>query len=380
MSNIQQIYSIINNVAQQALGEKTVNVVDTASFVSLGDAVLSSSENTDNFLNTLCDRIGKTVYSVRRYAGEVDKLVRQSFEYGCIVQKIYVDLPEAKKNNAWEIGKGEYEPTYAPVIKPTAKQKLFNKISTWEIDVTIPDYMLKTAFTNETAMAVFIDAIFTSMDNMMTLALENNVNLTRANFIANKLNTKKACGAINLLTAYNTETNNSLTVANCLKDVDFLKWSSMQINLWAKRMTRMSELFNDEGYKRHTPKDELVVNILDNYATATASYLESNTYHNELVKLPMYESVPYWQGCGTDYSFAEVSKVHVKIDDETIIEQTGVLALISDYEAMGVTLNNRRATSERNNKDEYTNYYNKADIGYFNDMSENGIVFYIAET
>lgn len=379
MSSVEQIYTIINDVAKQTLGETAVSAVDTASFISLGDAVLSSAESTDSFLNTLLDRIGKTVYSVRRYAGEVDKLVRHSFEYGCIVQKIYVDLPEAKKNNAWEIGKGEYEPTYAPVIKPSAKQKLFNKISTWEIDVTIPDYMLKTAFTNETAMAVFIDAIFTSVDNMMTLALENNVNLTRANFIANKLNSKKACGAINLLTAYNTETNNSLTVANCLKDVDFLKWSSMQINLWVKRMTRMSELFNDEGYKRHTPKDELVVNILDNYASATASYLESSTYHNELVKLPMYESVAYWQGCGTDYSFDEVSKVHVKIGDTTI-EQTGVLALISDYEAMGVTLNNRRGTTERNNKDEYTNYYSKADIGYFNDMSENGIVFYIAET
>lgn len=382
MATVTQVYSLVNNVAKMALGEEAISVCDVSSLVALGDAVLSSDKNTDVFMNTLVDRIGRTVFSVRNYTASYPDVVKHPFEFGCIVQKIYVDLPESKQNNAWEIGKNNYTPAYAPVVKPTVKQKLFNGISTWEIDITIPDDILKTAFTNATSMAVMVQAIFTAIDNKMELDLENMVNLTRASFIARKIKGGKPCGAINLLTEYNTETNASLTVSSCLRNPDFLKWASMNISLWLNRMSRMSTLFNEEAYKRHTPKDDLVFTVLDNFASATAAFLESDTYHNELVKLPRYNTVPYWQGSGTDYDFESVSKINVKLNsaDEEATTYTGVIAVAYDYEALGVTLNNKRETTERNNKDEYTNYYKKANMGYFNDMSENGIVFYIAET
>lgn len=382
MATVTQVYTLVNNVAKMALGQEAISVCDVSSLVALGDTVLSSDKNTDVFMNTLVDRIGRTVFSVRNYTASYPDVVKHPFEFGCIVQKIYVDLPESKVNNAWEIGKSEYTPTYAPVVKPTVKQKLFNGISTWEIDITIPDDILKTAFTNATAMAVMIQAIFTAIDNKMELDLENMVNLTRASFIARKIKGGKPCGAINLLTEYNTETNASLTVSSCLRNPDFLKWASMNISLWLNRMSRMSTLFNEESYKRHTPKDDLVFTVLDNFASATSAFLESDTYHNELVKLPRYNTVPYWQGSGIDYDFESVSKIDVKLNstDEEATTYTGVIAVAYDYEALGVTLNNKRETTERNNKDEYTNYYKKANMGYFNDMSENGIVFYIANT
>lgn len=382
MATVTQVYTLVNNVAKMALGQDAISVCDVSSLVALGDTVLSSDKNTDVFMNTLVDRIGRTVFSVRNYTASYPDVVKHPFEFGCIVQKIYVDLPESKVNNAWEIGKSDYVPTYAPVVKPTVKQKLFNGISTWEIDITIPDDILKTAFTNATAMAVMVQAIFTAIDNKMELDLENMVNLTRASFIARKIKGGKPCGAINLLTEYNTETNASLTVSSCLRNPDFLKWASMNISLWLNRMSRMSTLFNEESYKRHTPKDDLVFTVLDNFASATSAFLESDTYHNELVKLPRYNTVPYWQGSGVDYDFESVSKIDVKLNatDETSTSYTGVIAVAYDYEALGVTLNNKRETTERNNKDEYTNYYKKANMGYFNDMSENGIVFYIANT
>lgn len=384
MSSISQIYGIVNDVAKQTMGEEAIQAVDTASFISLGDKVLSSETDTENYLNTLVDRIGRTVFSVRRYEGQEGGMVRHPFEYGCIVQKIYVDLPEAAPNNAWEIGKETYSPVYAPVIKPSVKQKLFDKISTWEIDVTIPDFMLRTAFQNERQMATFIDAIFTAMDNMMTLALENQANLTRANFIARKISGGKPCGSINLLAKYNTlvGAGNALDVATAMRSTDFLKWASMQISLWVNRMRKMSSLFNEEEYRRHTPREDVVVNVLQDFASATESFLQADTYHRELVALPRYESVPYWQASGETYDFSDTSKVNVKIGetaggDDIIVVQDGVIAVIYDYQAMGVTMTERRSSTERNNKDEYTNYYNKANFGYFNDMSENGIVFYL---
>ena len=379
MSTVNQIFNIVNDVAKQTFGEKAISVVDTSTLVALGDAVLRSDENTENFTNTLVDRIGKTVFSTRAYTTDnAEGMVREPFEYGCILQKIYVDLPDAKENNSWEIGKGNYTPTFAPVIKPTLKQKLFNKQTTWEIDVTIPDFMLRTAFTSATEMAVLIDAIFTSMENMMQIALENNKNLTRANFIASKLHSNKPCGAINLLHLYNTLTSQTLTVDACMRDLGFLKWSTQQINLWAKRLSKMSTLFNDEGYKRFTPQSDLIVNVLQDYDSAINSYLQSDTYHNEMSKIASsYSTVPYWQGSGLNYTFEDTSKIDVKIDETTTITESGIIAVLYDRDAMGVTITERRGTTQRNNKDEYTDYFNKATYGYFNDLSENGIVFYV---
>ena len=379
MSNVSQIYSVVNEAKNQSLGSKAVTVVDTSTLIALGDAVLSSDTNTDAFLNALVDRIGKTVFSVRRYVRNDAGMVREPFEFGCIVQKIYVDLPDAKVNNAWEIGKETYKPEFAPIIKPSVKQKLFNKISTWEIDVTIPDTILKTAFTSASSMATLIDAIFTAMDNMMSIALENNANLTRASFIARKFSNQSKCGAINLLKEYNTLTNAGLTVADALRNTEFLKWATMQINLWTKRMGVMSTLFNDDGNTKFTDKDNLVIDVLQDFASATATFLEADTYHKELVSLPMYNEVAYWQGSGQTFAFADTSKINVKIDAENTVEKSGIIAVAYDYLAIGTTINQPRTTTERNNKDEYTNYYNKANIGCFNDLGENGIVFYIAE-
>lgn len=379
MSTVAQIYSIINDVSKQAFGEKAVAVVDSGSFVSLGDKVLSSSTDKELFTNTLVDRIGNTVFSVRQYEGKANGMVRHPFEYGCILQKIYIDLPEAKQNNAWEIGKVDYTPSYAPVIKPTVKQKLFDKIATWELDVTIPDFMLRTAFTNETAMATFIDAIFVAMSNMMEVALEQNANMIRANAIARKLSSVKPCAKINLLTQYNTLTNAGLTVASAMRDTNFLKWASMQIDLWTKRFSNMNSVFNEEGYRRHTPKSEIVLDVLQDFASSVNSFLQSDTYHNEVTALPRYNEVAYWQGAGEAFDFDSVSSINVKLTDQLTVNEKGIVAIAYDYEAMGVTIKERRSTTERNNKDEYTNYYEKANIGSFVDLSEQIIVFYLKE-
>ena len=379
MSDVKQIYSILNDVAKQTLGTEAITVVDTQSFISLGDKVLKSDTDTENFLSKLTDRIAKTVYSIRNYTGINKNLMREPFDYGVIVQKIHVEMPEAKENNAWKIGEPGYTPTYAPVIKPTVSQKLFNKLSTWEIDVTIPDFMLKTAFLNESSMATFIDAIFTAMNNAMVMCADNNANLIRANFIGNKIHSAKPTQAINLLVQYNTLTNANLTVASCLRDVDFLKWATMQISLWTKRMRVMSKLFNEDSNSKFTSGEYLVLDVLQDFASSTATFLQSDTYHKELVALPMYNEVPYWQGSGTSFAFADTSKISVKIDGTNEVTQGGIIAVAYDYNAIGTTINEPRSTTERNNKDEYTNYYNKATIGCFNDLGENGIVFYIAE-
>ena len=371
MANVNQIYTIINSIASQALGKTAVVNTDT-SFVNLGTEILSSDKAVDAWFNALIDRIGRTVMAMREYKANNAELKREPIEFGVILQKLAVQMPDAVKNTSWN---KQSDAASNPFDKSamTIKQTLFTDFSTWEVDGTIPDSQLKTAFTSASAMAALIDAIFTAMYNSLELSYENTANLCRANFMA----LRKAKG-YNLLSMYNAATNHSLTVNNALTDADFLRYSSMMINLVSNRMAVLSRTFNDGSIDKFTPRDMQIINILADFNARFTSYLQADTFHKELVALPNFKAVPYWQGSGTNWSFDDVSSIKVQpSSSETPIEMTNVVATIYDRDAMGVTIDNRRTKSIYNPKDEYTNYFMKAEMGMYNDLSENGVVFYL---
>lgn len=379
MADINQIYTIVNTAAQQAFGQEAITAIDTASFISLGDDVLSTDKNTDAFNNALNDVIGRTIISTRVYNADADPLVRKPFEFGMALRKIYVEIGDAEQNNSWEIGKDSYTPEFAPIKKPIVNQHLFSRLSTYEFGVTIPDDLWATAFRNEQEMAALIEGIFIAMETRLQTSLKHLNNLVRASFMARKY-LASGLHAINLLADYNTETGSTLTVANALRDKEFIRWSNMVMGMYVDRLVEPSRLFNTANYLRHTPKDLQVFTVLSNYARASEIYLQSDTYHDTLVKMPYYRTVPYWQGTGKDYSFDSVSKISVGLTKGgTATTITGAIAVLYDYEAMGTTIDKPRTPTERNNHDEYTNYYYKVNRGYFNDLSENGVVFYIAD-
>ena len=373
MADVKQIYSIVNSIASQALGRSVVVDTDT-SFVNLGTEILSSDKNVDAWFNALVDRIGRTVMAMREYKANNAELKRDPIEFGVVLQKLSVQMPDAKKNTTWN---KQSEAASNPFDKSamTIKQKLFTDFSTWEVDGTIPDMQLQTAFTSASAMAALIDAIFTAMYNSLELAYQNTANLCRANFMALRKNK-----GYNLLNMYNTETNHSLTVASALIDPDFLRYSSMMINLVSNRMAVLSRTFNDGSIDRFTSRDMQIINILADFNSRFTSYLQADTFHKELVALPNFKAVPYWQGSGTNWSFADVSSIKVQpANAELPIQMANVVACIYDRDAMGVTIDKRRTKSIYNPKDEYTNYFMKAEMGFYNDLSENGVVFYLEE-
>lgn len=388
MADVTQLYSILNAVAAQALGESAIAVVDTRSMVALGDAVMSSDTDVDLFTGALVDRIGRTIVSVREWNDpENDPLVKKPFDFGIALQKIYVDLEDASPNNAWEIGKPGYTPSWCPVIKPSVESRLFNKLSTWEFDFTIPDTLLRTAFINETEMSAFITAIYTAMENSLALSIRDANNLTRATAIAYTLN-HGGINAINVLAEYNTAfPNATLTAAAALYSPDFLRFFTRRFLDTMGYMKNLSRAWNNEEFARHTPSEYMVATVLRAVDSAQRVYLQSDTFHNELVSLgSRYNTVDYWQGSGTSgYDVDDTSAIKISIVDPTDstkkidVEQSGILAVLHDIEAMGTTINNRRMTTERNNKDEYTDTFSKANIGYFYDGSENIAVFYIAD-
>lgn len=379
---VNQVYTIVNAVNTQMFGAGAVAVTDLTGLIQLGNTVLSSATNKDKFLDTLVDRIGKTIISSRPYSADVLSVMNDPFEFGAVMQKIYVEPIAAKASQQWDLTNGASVDQYV-ISKPTVRQQLFSGINSWEVDLTVPDIQLKSAFTDPMQMAALIDAMFLSMRNSMEVQLEAMLEMTYCNFIGERLvHTKVNNGhtVIDLLGNYNTAFTKTLTAALALYDKDFLKYATTQISLYLKRMGRMSVLYNSAAYKRFTTKEYMRLTVLADFSAACDSYLSADTYHNELVSLPNYNEIPFWQGSGTTVGFDNTSTVNIKTASGYTLEQDGVVCLMADVEALGITIDNRRSKSTYNDKGEYTNYFEKADMGYFNDLSENGIVFVVSDT
>lgn len=377
--NIKQVYKILNDVAKSALGEGAINIVDSKDLVSLGNEVLSSTTNTENFLNVLVDRIGRTIVSNRSYSANLKALINDSFTFGAILQKIYVAPLKASESKQWGLTDGNSVDQYV-ISKPTVRQKLFNKVSTWEVDVTIPDFQLSSAFNSAEQMTAFIDAIFTAVRNSMEIYLESLANIAYSTAIAMRVvDTKVNAGitAIDLLSAYNTMSGLSLTRAKALHDTEFIKFATRLINLTMKRMGEMTTKYNSEGYARFTPVDRMRVVMLADFESSVSSYLQADTYHDEYLSIPNHSTVMFWQGNGVDMTFDNTSKVNIMTPDGYTVVQDGVVCMLADEESIGLTYDNQRVRSVRNEKGEYTNYFYKADMGYFFDASENLVIFTI---
>ena len=382
---VNQIYTLVNDAASEALGKSAITAKDTGSFVSLGNVVFSSTANTEQFYKSLVDRIGKTVIAIRKFKGKNRSVKRDDLAWGIMYQKISFKTKTAVENPSWNTEGGQVNPFD---IKRSTEvvQKLFSVMGTWSYEDNFPLYQLFTAFTNEAAMGAFISGISTNIENSLTIAEDALANLAVSTNIAGVLISGKTAQKRNLLTEYNTLTGSNLQATNCLYDASFLKYASYQINDTVKNIMNPSASFNSEGIDRQTMEENLVVEVLGKYSAATASYLESDTYHKELVALPRYEEVSYWQAPGTNFDFADVSKIDIvnanlkTVGNETgTIAQSGIIAFIHDIDSCASIITRFRNYNFNNNRDESMSIIKKADTGYMVDLSENSVVFYVSD-
>lgn len=381
---VSQIYALVNAVSDEALGGSAITVKDTSSFISLGSQVLATDTTRESWYQKLADRIGRTYIKYKKYEIEKDgRLFKTPLEFGAALQKIQTfKLAQAENNASWEQNPNPYADgtDHTDVV-----QQIFAKRGTFSIDKVIYDYQLDTAFTSESAFGNFVNLVFNDMYNAMENDLHNLGKLCVATAIATCIHNQSLAPTVarNLLAEYKAKHPTSTLTANtCLEDTDFLKFASREINLVVKRLPEMSELFNSAHADRFTNKDELVVEVLSDFATATASYLESDTYHKDLVALPRYTEVNSWQGVGTDYSFANTSKIHITAgegDAQFTLEKSGIIAFVRDIEKCGVMFDRIRTKSQYNAIGERTQYSHKCDKGWFVDTTENGVVFYVAD-
>lgn len=385
---VKQIYELLNGVTKEVLGKEALVTEDLSNVVDLGTELFNANA-VDKYVKTLVNHIGKVVFVNRAYQGGVPSVLMSGWEFGSVLEKIQADLPEATENESWEL---EDQKSYDPNIfyKPKVSAKFFNSKVTFEVPCSFTDIQVKQSFDNATQLNAFLSMIYNAVEKSMTVKLDALIMRTIVNFIGEtiandygevKVNTKSGIRAINLLYKYNNTENKGntpLTADQAMYNKEFLRYASRQMKLYMSRLTKMSTLFNIGGKERFTPKDLLHVVMLDEFTSAVDTYLESDTFHNELVALPHYEDVPFWQGSGVDYEFASTSKIDVKTSGGHSVSTTGILCTMFDRDALGVCNQDRRVTTNYNPKAEFTSNWFKWDASYFNDQNENFIVFFIA--
>lgn len=377
---ITQVYQIVNDAVKQVLGETAVIQEDLSDVVSVGESI-ANANLYDKYVGALINRIAKNVFSIRAYTGRAPKVLMDSWEFGSIVQKVHMKLPEAEENESWElVDNAVYEQD--TFYKPEVSVKLWNSKTTFEVPISIAEEQLKQSFLGAEEMARFISMIYLAVENSLTLKFDALVMRTINNFIGATIN-DNAVGTrvIKLLTEYNTIKGTSLTSANALYDKEFLRYCAYRIKQTATRMSQYSTLFNIGGTQKHTPRDLLHIVMLDSLDAGVSAFLQSDTFHDELVKLPEADVISSWQGTGTGYALADTSSIDVQVLDKTgtkqSVSQDYIVAVLFDRDALGVTAFNKRTTNHYNAKAEFFNYWYKEDAGYFNDYNENFVVFVV---
>lgn len=388
---VAQIYEIVNAMSGEYLGKTDLVKEDLSNIVEFGDEI-QNLNLLDNYVKSLIDHIGKVVFVDRPYQGSVPSVLMDGWEYGAIMEKIAMDeYPKAQENDTWNLQNGK---SYDPNVfnQPKASAKFFNKRSTFEIPISLAEKQVKSAFSNAQQLNSFFSMINTAIETSMTIKLDSLVMATINSMSAATLHdatTTATPRAVNLLKMYNTKFTKTLTAVQSVQDPEFLRWASFYMGIYVKRLSKLSTLFNVGGKERFTAADRLHIVLLDEFVKASEAYLQSDTYHDNFVKLPNAETVPYWQGSGTGYDFTSTSAITVKYQpaqgDAAVapaaveVAQGGILGVMFDRDALGVSNLDRRTTSNFNPRGEFFNNWYKFDAGYFNDLNENFVVFYVAD-
>lgn len=388
---VNQIYTLLNTATNEALGRSVLVNEDLSNVVDVGDEIFNANA-VDRYVKALVNHIGRVIFVDRAYRGSAPSVLMDGWEYGSVLEKIQADLPTATENESWELENGaSYDPNifYAPKVSA----KFFNKKVTFEIPLSFTELQVKQSFSNVQQLGGFISMLYNAVDKAMTVKIDELVMRTINNLIAETciaefgnnptLGDVTGVKAVNLLKLYNELTGDTsedvTSLDKALSDPDFIRFAAYTMKVYAKRLSKMSTLFNVGGKERFTPEDRLHTVLLADFQSAAEVYLYNGAgqFKDENLRLPEAETVPYWQGSGTTYGINDVSAINVTTSSGTITG-SGILGVMFDRDALGVTNLDRRVTSNYNPKAEFfTNWY-KFDAGYFNDLNENFVVFYAA--
>lgn len=382
---VKQIASLVNQVTNEVTGKENLVAEDLSNVVDAGKEVFSAA-SVDNYVKSLVNHIGKVLFVDRPYTGNAPSVLMDGWEFGSVLEKIQADLPTATENSEWDLTDGhvyEQDTFHAPKVSA----KFFNSRVTFEIPMSFTERQVKDSFSSAAQLNGFTSMLFNSVEKSMSIKLDSLIQRTINSMVAATIDAdypdkdytaKSGVKAVNLLHGFNALGGQTLTAEKAITNPEFIRYAAFQMGRYKDRLTKISSLFNIGGKDRFTPENALHVILLSDFVASATAYLQADTFNASMVALPKAERVPYWQGSGKTYAFSDVSKINATYETGKTVEAGGILGVMFDRDALGVSNLERRVTTHYNAKAEFYNNFFKFEAGYFNDRNENFIVFFVA--
>ena len=386
----RDVYSLMNSIVSQATGQTTHAVVDTSSFVSVGETLLRTApENTLNAISTV---LADTIFSVRPYRGKLDSLRVSQRRWGAQVRKIVPLYKAAEASEDWntdingtQLDDGNSVDHYK-INKPAVIQLNFYGTSVLQKHITRFRDQLALAFTSETEFVRFIDAIMTEFNNEIELANENKTRLALINYMLGIH--EMGLTEVDLVANYNFDHRTTYTREQLLNDYapEFMKYVAAQVKTYSSFLTEMSAKnhANLTGYVpilRHTPKERQKMVMYDPIFIQAESEVYSGLFNPQYLDIGDFEGVNFWQSQDTPTAISGKPNI---LDVSTgqsadAAAATGidfVLGLLYDEEALGVMPQfDYSSVTPFNSAGGYWNIYYHWRFNTYNDFTENAVLF-----
>lgn len=391
----KQIFDIVNDASKQALGTNTIKVVDTSTLVSLGKELENDSRALDMWFGKIWAKVGDIFIRSQKFETPTRKVRRALHEFGLYTEKISFGVPDLKKNIEYDGISNTSDPFNATSTIPI-DVRVYKSMATYRTKEPIPTTQLMTAFYDEYKMAQFLAGLYTAMENAFILSAKACDDMAVNTNIAVVLNGTNKAQKRNLLDEYNKthKTANGnypfTSVEEAKENIDFLRWSGKEILNTISYMGDITTSFNltdgtETPIPRQTKKENLVVEMLADFAKSYATYLSANTFHKELVELPNYEEIVKWQGSAIEqekydkYDFNAISSIAISNSEisERDIEQSGIICFVHDVESCASTCEIRSDYTLYDPDQNRNIVYKRHTEGYAVDPTENAVVFYL---
>ena len=384
------IYAIVNDVVLQATGRQDLTVADTSTFCAVGETLLRTApENTLNAISTV---LAKTIFSVRPYRAKLDSLIASNERWGSMVRKVVFLPGENEKSEDWntdldidQLADGSSVDMYK-INAPKAVQLNFYGTKVLQKHITRFRDQLALAFTSEEEFGAFIDGVMTEFYNDLESTHEAETRLTLLNYMAGI--SSMGLTEVDLTAEYNTKFGTQYTRDELLSEhlSDFMKFFVATIKTYSERLTDRSALYhaNLTGMPkilRHTPKEKQKMLMYEPMFIDAEASVFSSIFNPKYLEIGDYEGVNYWQ------SQADPTAINVKPNildiangqsktAESAVELDFVVGLLFDSDAVGVNYQfDYASTTPFNSAGGYYNMYIHERKNFWNDFTENGILF-----
>ena len=371
----EQVASLCNDSLKNTLGDNaTILQEDLSNVIDVGTS-LANANAYGNFLENLMVATAKYIFRFRKYESKAPNVLRDSQEYGQLIQKIRSKLPALSNNQSWDLqDQASYDDNV--YIANDAEVTIFKERDTFEVRKSITNEQLKNAFTSATELGSFVSMQFGLVENRLILALDDLIYMSINNYMGELIHANK--NVVHLLTDYKNDVPGAdvtLTSDTCWYDEGFLIYAGSIIMDYVGLMQRYSTQFNAEGFETFTPASMLHTYLASKFVANMDTYAKADTFNAEFLKLPKHETFEFLQGLG-DKSIKDRTTIDIKVaSDGTAVKEDYILGFLFDHDALGVNHDRPSVETKYVRSGQFTNYWYKEVVGYFNDLSENAVLF-----